>query len=152
MKSTYRILLVVPILAVAVAVVVWANGGTRTFRTAARLVTVTQGTDAINDKPEYDFGLLLGHDLVNLALGTSLDTARSNEVLALEIDCSSTIASLVVYDKAGNSNLATIATTTNLDVVKQQGAPAAPFPNRERFVALFDVPPSGDANHGLVDG
>src|ERR1041385_2831265 len=101
---------VIGVAALALAATVWAGVATRTFRTTARIYTVSQGTDEITGKPGYNFVRLEGHDLVNLALGTSLDTARTNEVLAMEVDCASTQASLVVFDKVAGSNIAVIAT------------------------------------------
>lgn len=136
----------------AIALTVWAVGPTKTFRTTARLYTVTQGFDELTGAPQYDFETLHGHDLVNLALGTSLDTRRTNEVLALEIDCESTQASLVVFDKAQDSNIATIATSDSFDVVQQQDHPNTAFPNRERFVAEMRIQPGGNEINGLLGG
>ena len=134
------------------AITAWAISANLTFRTAARLFTVTQGTDSVTHLPQYDTATLAGHDLVNLALGTSVDTPRTNEVLALEVNCGSTQASLVVFDKAAKSNLTTIATSTSLDVVTQQGREAAPFPSNERFVARLVVQPGGNATDALLGG
>lgn len=124
---------------------------TRTFRTPAAVVGVIQDTD-IGGKPQYDFEGFAGHDLVNLALGTPLSTVRTNEVLALEVECDSSAASLVVFDKAASSNIATIATSSRIDVVQQQDNDATAFPNRERFVAVLDVATLGNGSNGLDGG
>ncbi|MSR64389.1 MAG: hypothetical protein EXS18_01250 [Verrucomicrobiae bacterium] len=152
MKARYWI--GIATIAIAAAATVWADSIViaKTFRTTARIYAVIQGTDGLTGKPQYDLELLAGHDLVNLALGTSLDTARSNEVLALEVDCASTQASLVVYDKAADSNIAVIATSSSFDTVQQQDDPTAGGANRERFVAEMDIQAGGDATNGLLDG
>jgi len=56
------------------------------------------------------FDTFAGHDLVSLALGQSLLPIPTNQVLALEIDCLSSHASLVVFDKVLSNNIVTIAT------------------------------------------
>ena len=124
---------------------------TRTFRTPAAIVGVIQDTD-IGGKPQYDFEGFAGHDLVNLALGTPLSTVRTNEVLALEVECDSSSASLAVFDKAASSNIATIATSSRIDVVQQQDDDATAFPNRERFVTVLDVATLGNGSNGLAGG
>ena len=124
---------------------------TRTFRTPASMQGVIQDTD-LAGKPTYDFEKFIGRNLVNLALGTALGTARSNEVLAIEFLCDSSSASLVVFDRAGASNLATIATSSSIDVVQQQDKDSTSFPNRERFVARLDVATLGTSSNGLAGG
>lgn len=140
------------VVAVAIAGTALAITLTKTFRTTARVFTVAQTTDQLTGKPEYDFVTLAGHDLVNLALGTGLDTVRTNEVLAMEVNCGSTQASLVVYDRTANSNIAVIATSTSFDTVVQQDNPNAPGPNRERFVAEMEIESGGNGTNGLLDG
>ena len=136
----------------AVAVSVWAAvGPTRTFRTTASMPVVFQDVD-LGGKPSFGLATIEGHDLVNLALGTSLTNRRTNEVLALEIDCGSTVVSLVVFDKTLGTNIATIATSTTLDVVTDQGKDTAAFPNKERFVAQMAVQASGNATNALISG
>ncbi|MBI3854034.1 MAG: choice-of-anchor E domain-containing protein [Verrucomicrobia bacterium] len=124
---------------------------TQTFRTTAALKSVFQGTD-LAGKPAFEYDTLEGHDLVNLALGTSLTTLRTNELLALDIDCGSTVVSLVVFSKTLGTNIATIATNTTLDVVTDQGNAAAAFPNKERFVAQMVIQAGGNTTNGLVSG
>lgn len=141
------------IVTAAIAAAAWAGSiASKTFRTTAHMVTVTQGEDEVTMAPEYDFGRFAGHDLVNLALGTPLDTLRTNEVLALDVNCDSTAASLVVFDKTADSNIAVIATASSIDVVQQQDNDANAFPNRERFVAQFEIQPGGTATDGLLGG
>jgi len=124
---------------------------TRTFRTPASLEGVVQDTD-LAGKPTYNFEGFIGRDLVNLALGTALGTPRSNEVLAIEFTCDSGSANLVVFDRVGSSNLATVATSTSIDVVQQQDKDSAAFPNRERFVMRMDVGTLGTSSNGLAGG
>jgi len=124
---------------------------TRTFRTPTSMVGVMQDTD-LAGKPTYDFEGFIGRELVNLALGTALGTPRSNEVLAIEFTCDSSSADLVVFDRAGSSNLATIATSSSIDVVQQQDNDSAAFPNRERFVTRMDVAALGASSNGLAGG
>lgn len=130
---------------------VWAQTN-RTFRTPAAIVGVLQGAD-VAGKPQYDFENFAGHDLVNLALGTPLTTARTNEVLALEVACDSSSAKLVVFDRTASSNITTIATSSRIDVVQDQGKKdTATFPSHERFVALMNMATLGTSSNGLVGG
>ena len=124
---------------------------TRTFRTPASMEGVIQDAD-LAGKPTYNFEGFIGRDLVNLALGTALGTPRSNEVLAIEFTCDSSSATLVVFDRATTNNLATIATSTSIDVVQQQDKDSAAFPNRERFVTRMDVATLGTSSNGLAGG
>lgn len=124
---------------------------TRTFRTPAAFERVIQDTDGAG-KPQYDFEGFIGRDLVNLALGASRGTTRTNEVLAFEVACDSSSAQLVVFDKAAASNIATIATSSRIDIVQQQDNDLAAFPNRERFVTLLDVATLGNSSNGLAGG
>jgi hypothetical protein len=142
----------------AVSAVVLLTAGSAvfagTFRTPAALQTVTQDTQDGN--PAYHIHGYAGHDLVNWALGTPVSTARTNEVLAMTVDCtgsnSSSIA-LVVWDKAGSSNLATIATSSRIDSVLDQGKnDTNDFPSHERFVTLLDVATLGNGSNGLIGG
>lgn len=131
-------------------VTVWAVVvPTRTFRTTASALAVYQSVNPVStNSPAYGFAPLAGHDLVNLALGTPLTTVRTNEVLALEINCLSSQASLVVFDRALSSNILTIATSTRIDAVVQQDNPSSAFPNRERLVAQMDI----GTNNFLIGG
>jgi len=118
-----------------------------TFRALAYGVGVYQGANGAG-KPVYAYQPLAGHDLVAAALGVPLGTVLTNQVFAMQIDCASSTASLVVFDKTSSNTIATIAVSTSLDVVQQQDRDLAAFPNRERFVAQFAVTPT---NH-LVGG
>jgi hypothetical protein len=118
-----------------------------TFRTLAAGTGVYQSTNAAN-KPAYATEEVFGHDLVSAVLGVPLGTLPTNHVLAMQIDCASTTASLVVFDKASSNKVATIAICTNLSVVQQQDVDTTAFPNREHFVGQFAVTPA----HNLLGG
>jgi hypothetical protein len=128
----------------------FATGTNITFRTPTAFEEVIQGE--VGGKPAYEFEGFAGVDLVNLALGTELGTVRTNEVLALEVACGSGSASLVVFDKAGDSNIAVIATSSLITVVQQQDNPASAFPNRERFATEMTVASVGGNSNKLVSG
>jgi len=115
-----------------------ADDSTSTFRTLSYGVGVYQGTNGAA-KPVYAYQPIAGHDLVAAALGQPLGTVLTNQVLALQIDCDSSTASLVVFDKPSSNIIATIAASTSVNVVRQQDKDITPFPNRERFVAQFAV-------------
>jgi hypothetical protein len=150
MKTRACLTVSVAILA-ATGVVALADGASRTFRTPAAMQGVIRDTD-VGGKPAYDFEGFAGHDLVNLALGTPLSTKRTNEVLAVQVECDNSAVALVVFDRAGSSNLATIATSTRIDVVQQQNDDTTAFPNRERFVTLMNVATLGSGSNGLAGG
>ena len=117
----------------------------RVFRTTASMVAIGQGSNTVSGHLEYDFAFLNGSNLVSLALGAD---PTSNQVFAMEINCGSSSASLVVFDKS-NSNITTIATSSSIDTVRQQGLKAS-FVNDERFVARFDVESVGDLAGGFL--
>ena len=110
------------------------------FRTLASGTGIYQGTNAAS-KPVYVTEEIFGHDLVSAVLGVPLGTSLSNEVLALQIDCASTTASLVAFEKTNSTILATIAVCSNLSIVQQQDVDTTMFPNREHFVGQFAVTP-----------
>jgi hypothetical protein len=87
---------------------------------------------------------------VAAALGQPLGTVLSNQVLGLNIDCASSTASLVVFDKVSSNNIATIATSTSIDIVQQQDKDTNAFPNRERFVAQFAINPTNNLVGGFL--
>ena len=121
----------------------------RTFRTTAALTGVFQVPNPLaTNTALLAFDPFAGHDLVNLAFGQSLATVLTNDFLALEVDCGSDQASLVVWDKSLNSNIVTIATSTHIDALTGQDDPSAPGPNHERFVAQMGV----STNGALVGG
>src|SRR5215469_10183996 len=114
---------------------VYAGDPSETFRTLAAGTGLYQTNDTAS-KPIYGRLPVFGHDLVAAALALPLSTpftnsVLSNDVLALQIDCGSTTASLVVFDKTASNIMATIATSTSLDVAQQQGNDTNAFPNRE---------------------
>jgi hypothetical protein len=132
-------LLIGALVATLVSASVTASAGSDpTFRALSYGVGVYQGKDAAS-KPTYVYQPIAGHDLVAAALGMQLGTVLTNQVLALNIDCSSTNASLVVFDKSISNSIATVATSTSLDIVQQQDKDTTAFPNRERFVGQFAI-------------
>ena len=121
----------------------------RTFRTTASIAAVFNVPNPQNTNlTVFLFDTFQGHDLVNLALGTALTTVRTNEVLALEIACGSSQASLVVFDKTLASNTVTIATSSQITALTAQEDASASAPNHERFVMQMDI----NTNNFLVGG
>ncbi len=96
------------------------------------------------------FDTFAGHDLVNLALGTSLATVRTNQLLAMEINCDSTFARLVVFDTELLSNIVDIAGSTNIFALTGQDNASAPGPNHERFVMRMEVNTNGFLQGGFL--
>lgn len=135
----------VTVVAVVAAFAIALTPPLRVFRTTASMVAVAQGTNSISGHPEYDYAALNGADLASLALGAA---ANSNQVFAMEIDCGSQVATLLIFDKS-NSNITTIATSTSINTVRQQGLKSH-FVNSERFVAQFDVNSIGDLVGGFL--
>lgn len=119
-----------------------------TFRTLAAGTGIYQTNDAAS-KPNYGFLPVFGHTLVAAAMNLPLNTPFTNSmltnfVLALQVDCGSTSASLVIFDKAASNILAPLATSTTFDVVQQQNNDSNAFPNSERFVAQFAINPQNN--------
>lgn len=138
---------------VIAVITAWAATDSKTFRTTAALLGVTQGSDSITHLPQFDGVRLNGHALVNLAMGRPIgDTNVPSQVLAMTFECDLSSAHLVVYDKSVTNVIATIADSTSLDTVKQQDGLALAGPNRARFVAQFDVEDNGNDTDGLIDG
>lgn len=136
---------------IALASSVYAVDETETFRTLMGGTGIFQSTNAFTSKPEYGTAEFLGHNLVSSALGTPLSNIVSDAVLALQIDCASTTASLVAWDNTTSNVLATIAVCANLSVVQQQDAKNTnSFPNREHFVGLFIVTPGNNLFGGSL--
>lgn len=129
----------------AAVLTVWATSpGSRTLRTYASITAVYQTPNPLATNTDVlAFESFAGHDLVNLALGSSLETDQSNNVLALDFDCGSSAASLVVFDKVSSSNIVTIAQSTSLTALTGQDNPSAAGPNHERFVMNMDVKTNG---------
>jgi hypothetical protein len=138
----------------AAASCVHAQDSLETFRTLAAGTGVYQTNDAAS-KPIYGLQPVFGHNLVAAAIGVPFSTpftnsVLTNEVLAMQIDCESTSASLVVFDKSTSNNIATIATSTSFDVVQQQNNDSHAFPNSERFVAQFAINPQNNLLAGYL--
>ena len=116
----------------------------KTFRTTALFYTFTQGQTTTTK--------LAGRNLVNLAMGRAVASADfPNQVLALTISCDYSAASLVVYDQTAAGIVATLASASHLDTVVQ----ADFHTNRSdhvRFLAQFEVNPTGSAANGLRGG
>lgn len=137
------------VIAAGIALVSSVYAQEETFRTLAAGTGLYQSTNAA-DKPAYATEEFLGHDLVSAALGIPMGTVLSNEVLALQIDCGSTSASLVAWDNTNSTVLATIAVCSNLSIVQQQDVDTTPFPNREHFVGQFAVTPGNNLLGGSL--
>lgn len=115
---------------------------TRTFRTTAAVRAVLQVPNPLAPSTALLVTLpFAGHDLVSFSLGTT--NVLTNQVLALEINCDSSQADLVVYDKTLQSNILTIATSSRIDALTSQDDPTAAGPNRERFVMQMGVNTNG---------
>ena len=135
---------------VAAVISVWAGSPKfRAFKSSVYLVTVSQTSEGGSPKYLYQEGL--GHDLVALALGAD---PTSSQVLALAVNCDSTVANLIVYDKS-NANITTIAQSTAIDKVQQvdsasakKGSSSAMY--QQRFVAVFEVQPVGNLTGGYL--
>src|SRR5579885_450602 len=143
-----RWILTTTALAVA-ALTARADDGTETFRTLFDGNGLYQSQNGAG-KPVFGTQNLAGHDLAAAAMGLPLGTSLTNQVLALQIDCASSVASLVVFDKSSSNNIATIANSTSFTVVQQQDSDTAAFPNRERFVAQFAINPGNNLLGGFL--
>src|ERR1017187_2088126 len=144
MKAKQWIAVGIAATGVAVLTALAVPVATRTFRTTASIGAVFQVPNPIaTNTALLAFDTFEGHDLVNLALGTSLATVRTNQLLALEINCDSTIARLVVFDTGLLSNVVDIAGSTNIFALTGQDSAAAAGPNHERFVMRMGVNTNG---------
>jgi hypothetical protein len=122
------------------------------FRTTGFFIGVTQGTDDVTSRPQYDRVDLAGRNLVNIAMGRSpTDNSVSNQVLVMNFSCDLTEASLSVYDRSASNLVATIAQSTSIDSVKSQDTNAA-GPNRARFVGQFEIQSGGSVSNSLLGG
>lgn len=147
MKTTKLLVLATAITSLASAA--FADDPTETFRTLASGLGIYQGTD-LAGKPIYIKEQIYGHDLVSAAMSVPLSTIVSNNVLALQIDCDSTTASLVAFDTINSNVTATIGVCTNLTVVLQQDNDNKGHPNREHFVGQFTLGPTGNILGGYL--
>jgi len=152
MKTKNRILIAATSLAVA-AVAAYASGvATVTLRTCGYFIGVVQGTNAVNNHPEYYGVDFAGRNLVNLAMGRGFSaTNEPNQVMAMTFACDLSSANLVVFDKTTSNVVATIAASTTIDSVKQQDA-GQHGPNRAHFVAVLQLGPNGNSTNGLAGG
>ncbi len=130
-------------LVVAAASVWGGSSGFLSFGSAAYTIAVSQTSD--NGIPRYNFQSWWGSDIVGYALGTQ---PTSNQVLALAVNCDSSMGLLVVYDTI-TSNITTIAETTSFDTVQEANLTTGTT-NLERFVAIFDVQPVGNLAGGYL--
>jgi hypothetical protein len=129
-----------------------AQDNLETFRTTAYFDGLTQGTNANGDLV-YKDASLAGHNLVNLAMGRSVnDTNFPLQVLALTVDCDLSSASLVVYDESISNIVGGIASSSVIDIVKQQDSKKLAGPNRAQFVATLNLFQTGNAANGLLGG
>lgn len=126
----------------------YAQDTTETFRTLAAGTGLYQSVN-LAGKPVYTKEVIYGHDLVAAVLGAPLGTVVTNPVLALQIDCESTTASLVAWDKT-TSNAIPIAVCTSLSVVRNQTVDTNAFPSQERFVGQFNVVTANSLQGGFL--
>jgi hypothetical protein len=134
----------------AAAATTWAvTDATKVFRTLAYGLGIYQAKDGAS-KPVYGQQPLAGHDLAAAALGLPLGTVLSNQVFALQVDCDSTTASLVLFDTISSNIVATVATSTSFTTVQQQDNDTAAFPNKERFVAQLSITPTNNLLGGFL--
>jgi hypothetical protein len=152
MKVKNRMIIGAASLAVVALAAYATEVNSKTFRTLAYFIGLSQGTNSLTGDPEYVNNDFAGHNLVNLAMGRAADsTADTNQVLAMTFACDLSSASLVVYDKTTSNVVATIADSTIINSVKQQDK-GEKGPNRAHFVAVVQLAPNGNATNGLVDG
>jgi len=130
--------------AVTVYAISLAAATFRVFRTTAALVSVSQTTS--NGVPRFHYKSQIGEDLVALALGA---TPTSNQVLAIEINCDTTVADLIVFDKSNPTNITVIANSTSFDKVVQANLSNGRT-NQERFVSQMAVGPVGSLAGGFL--
>jgi len=152
MKTENRLLIVATSLAVA-AVAAYASGiATVTLRTCGYFVGLAQATNAVTHDPQYYGVNFAGRNLVNLAMGRKFaDTNVPNQVMAMTFACDLSSAELVVWDKLTSNVVATIASSTAIDSVKHQDVRQA-GPNRAHFVAVLQLPVTGNPTNGLAGG
>ena len=151
MKAKQWIIIGVATSAVAILTALAIPVPTRTFRTTASINAVLQVANPVaTNTALLAFDTFAGHDLVNLALGTPLSTVRTNQLLALEINCDSTFARLVVFDAEVSSNIVDIAGSTNIFALTGQDNASAPGPNHERFVMRMEVNTNGFLQGGFL--
>ncbi len=133
-----------------------ASAGTntfKTFRTTGYFVGLAQGSNSVTGKPIFENVSFAGHNLVNLAMGRSLnDTNFPKQVMAMTFACDLSSADLVVYDLSTSNTVATIASSVSVDSIDQQDAASHAGPNRAHFVATLQVQAGGNDTNGLAGG
>ncbi|HEY3915160.1 MAG TPA: hypothetical protein VGN61_11800 [Verrucomicrobiae bacterium] len=152
MKIQKRIAIAATALAAA-ALTAYATGvTTKIFRTTAYFIGLTQGVNPVTGHLEYVNANFAGRNLVDLAMGrAATDKSTLNQVLAMTFACDLSSANLVVYDQDTSNIVATIASSTSVDSVKQQDKGFS-GPNRAHFVAVLQVGQNGNATNGVIGG
>lgn len=141
-----RLIAVGLIATTAAAMTAFATSSNETFRATGSVGVSFQIPEP---PPLGDSNLILltqtyaDSEFVALALGTNATAEATNDVLAFEIDCGSTVASLVVFDKATSNDVITIATSTMITALTAQDRPSLAGPNHERFVIDMDINTNG---------
>jgi hypothetical protein len=134
---------------------------TKTLRTTAYFVGLTQGTNVSTNKvtgvvttrPQYEYFDFAGHNLVNLAEGRGIkDTNVPSQVLAMTFACDLSSASLVVYDLKTSNVLTTIGQSSSIDSVDQQDLNVKGGPNRAHFIAVIPLNVNGNDTNGVAGG
>jgi hypothetical protein len=152
MNTRSRILLAVASLAVVTITAYAAGVTTKTFRTAAYFIGITQGVDPATGHPQYENADFAGHNLVNLAMGRDANSRSApNQVMAMTFACDLSSASLVVYDENTSNVVATIASSTTFDSVLEQDRGQA-APSHAHFVAVLQLGANGNGSNGVLDG
>ncbi len=133
---------------------VFATDVVHTYRTTSGMLVVADKsvtnvntlTSHTNVVLRFEYAAYDGSNLVALALGGN---PTSNQVFAMDIDCDSSVAHLVVFDKSVSSNIMKIATSASIDTLAQQTTKST-ITNEERFVALFNINPTNDLLGGFL--
>jgi hypothetical protein len=154
MNAKNRLLLGLASIAALVATTATADTNVfKTYRTTGYFVGLTQGTNAVTDRPIYENVSFAGHNLVNLAMGRSLtDTNFPNEVMAMTFACDLSSADLVVWDLTTSNVVALIAASVSVDAVYQQDPLTRVGPNHAHFVAALQINPVGGGTNGVLGG
>ena len=135
---------------------VWAVSATTTTRTTALLTGVAQRP--LTQTPTIDVLPIAGHNLVNLAMGRDVfSTNLPTQVLALNIPCDLSTASLVIFDQTTSNTIKTIATSQRFDSVH---SPVPAFRATGlgrtneiiRFITRLQINPLGSVSNALLGG
>lgn len=152
MNTNKRIAIVAASLAAA-ALAAYATGvTTKIFRTTGYFIGLTQGSDPVNGHLRYEDANFAGHNLVNLTMGRDATATNvPSQVMAMTFACDLSSADLVVYDLSTSNIVATIASSTSVDSVRQQDVGFS-GPNRAHFVAVLQVGANGNGTNGVLGG